>query len=78
MNNSNRQTSKDTLFKGGIDKLRKAKHRTVQKTVSSKHEYSVNRTNRTNNSDWRAVSKRTPPSCNEGKPNKDTNHDDGV
>lgn len=29
-------------------------------------------------SDWRAVSERTPPSCNAGKPNKDTKHDDGV
>lgn len=35
MNNSNRRASKDT-FKGDNDKLRKAKHRTVQKTVSSK------------------------------------------
>lgn len=74
MNNSNRRASKDT-FKGDNDKLRKAKHRTVQKTVSIKIK-TVNRTMA--KSDWRAVSERTPPSCNAGKPNKDTKHDDGV
>lgn len=45
MNNSNRHTSKDTLFKSDIEKAQKqTKHRTVQKTASSKHNNTVNRT----------------------------------